>query len=98
MNRPAQLYHPSEQRYDQSDKTVDYPEGLEVKKVHPGGHIHFEGNIYFIGEVFVGLNVGLKLHDNAEPEVFFANVRLGKLIANSKDPFRPSAYMDPCHP
>jgi len=98
MNRPAQLYHPSERRYDQSDKTVGYPEGMEVKKVHPGGHIHFEGNIYFIGEAFVGLKVGLKLHDNAEPEVFFANVRLGKLIANSKDPFRPSAYMDPCAP
>jgi len=89
MNRPAQLYHPSAQSYDGTDKPLEYPDGFVTKKLQPNGKIHLGGDIYYIVEAFVGLNVGLKILQSAHPEVFFANVRLGKLINNSKDPFWP---------
>jgi len=95
MKRPGQLYHPSGHRYDDTDRSVEYPEGFVTKKVQPGGYVRFEGDTYFIGEAFVGFPVGIRLNDSGEREVYFANVRLGKLINDVKDPFRPPAYMGP---
>jgi hypothetical protein len=95
MKRPGQLYHPSGHRYDDTERSVQYPEGFVTKKVQPGGHLRFEGDIYFIGEAFAGFPVGIRSNESQEREVFFANVRLGKLINDLKDPFRPPAYMAP---
>ena len=57
--------------------------------------MHYAKRNWHIGEAFVGMEVGLRGRHRLNMEVYFSNVRLGRLIYNRKDPFRPSAYMGP---
>lgn len=95
MRRPAEVYQPSENRYSGNDIEVQYSEGFERVLVGEGGLIYYASRNWYIGEAFAGVEVGLKGKHRLNKEVHFANVRLGRLIYNRKDPFRPSAYMGP---
>lgn len=95
MQRPAEVYQASENRYCSGDIKVEYPEGFERVLVKEGGFIYYAKRNWHVGEAFVGIEVGLKGKHRLNKEVYFKNVRIGRLIYNRKDPFRPSAYMGP---
>ena len=95
MLRPAELHQPSENRYSGTDIEVQYGEEIEKFMVNEGGFIRYASRNWHIGEAFAGVAVGLKGKHRLNKEVYFSNVRLGRLIYNRKDPFRPSAYMGP---
>lgn len=95
MLRPAEVYQPSENRYSGNDIKVEYSEGFERVRVREGGFICYASRNWHIGEAFAGVEVGLKGKHRLNKQVYFSNVRLGRLIYNRKDPFRPSAYMGP---
>ena len=95
MQKPAQLYHRSERRLNETDKTVRYPKDYTRKRVSDSGHILYRKRSYHVGKAFAGVNVGIKQTDSGVSELYFANVHLANLTLNPGDPFRPAAYMVP---
>jgi hypothetical protein len=95
MQKPAQLYHRSERRLNETDKTVRYPKDYTRKRVSDSGHILYRKRSYHVGDAFAGVNVGIKQTDSGVSELYFANVHLANLTLNPGDPFRPAAYMVP---
>ncbi|MCH6259408.1 integrase core domain-containing protein [Puniceicoccaceae bacterium K14] len=94
---PADLYHASEKRYCGSDTQVEYNERFKKVFVQENGSIRHNKNSYYIGDAFAGVHVGLLKINRLRTEVYYANIRLGRLIRNKnrKDPFRPPAYLGP---
>ena len=97
QRRPADLYHASSKRYCSSDAKVDYSPLHQKVLVRENGSIQHDKLSYYIGDAFGGVHVGLLKKNKVTTEVYYANIRLGRLICNKdqKDPFRPSAYMGP---
>jgi len=59
MQRPAELYQPSENRYSGNDIKVEYSDGFERVMVREGEFIYYASRNWYIGEAFVGVEVGL---------------------------------------
>ncbi len=95
MQKPADIYQPSKKRLNENDK-ITYPSDYLVKRVSPSGHIAFEGNKYYAGEIFAGCRVGLFFNnEKGHTEVHYANMHLGNLTYQQGDPFRPPASISP---
>ncbi len=91
---PAEFYQPSPRRLNEHDKPLVYSSDFEVKVVSDNGHLAHEGRNYYVGEVFAGKAVGLRLADSGQTEVYFANVHLGNLRYDADGGrFRPAAYV-----
>jgi transposase InsO family protein len=82
MQKPAQLYHRSERRLNETDKTVRYPKDYTRKRVSDSGHILYRKRSYHVGDAFAGVNVGIKQTDSGVSELYFANVHLANLTLN----------------
>lgn len=96
QQRPAEVYQPSTRRLNEYDKPIVYPPDFEVKTVSESGLLAHEGRNYHIGEAFVGKRVGLRRDDDGQDELYFANVRLGRLRFDAEGGrFQPTAYVDP---
>lgn len=92
---PSALYHVSSKRYCSSDTKVEYSPLHEKVLVRENGSIQHDKQSYYIGEAFAGVHVGLLKKNKSTTEVYYANIRLGRLIQNKgrKDPFMPPAYL-----
>lgn len=95
MQKPAQLYHPSQRRLNETDNIVRYPRGFMIKRVSDSGHINYLKRSYHVGEAFAGLKMGINRTEAGVSELYFANLHLANLTLNPGDPFRPAAYMVP---
>lgn len=87
---PAQVYRskPSRQRV----VGLTYPEEWLVRRVRSNGEIKWQGRKRFIGEAFVGYQVGLKRRDPVRWEVRFAKLLIGELWDSDEGGMRPSRY------
>lgn len=95
MQRPAEIYHPSNRRLNEIDKAVRYPKGYIRKRVSDSGHINYLRRSYYVGEAFAGVTVGIHVNESGVNEMYFANQHLANLTLNPGGPFRPAAYMVP---
>lgn len=95
MQRPAELYQPSERRLNENDRPFVYPSDCEVKTVSVSGHLSHEGHNYHLGDIFAGKRVALRYTPSGTTELYFANVHLGNLVYDPAERFRPPAYIAP---
>lgn len=99
QQRPVELYQPSARRLNEHDKPIVYPTDFEVKEVSASGHVAHEGKNYHVGDAFAGKRVGLRLGDDGQTELHFANVHLGNLRYDAGGGrFKPTAYVAPRRP
>lgn len=92
---PADLYHVSSKRYCSSDAKVEYSPLYEKVLVRENGSIQHDKLSYYIGEAFTGIHVGLLKKNKSTTEVYYANIRLGRLVINKgqKNPYMPPSYL-----
>lgn len=94
QQRPAEIYQPSKRRINEGDNPIVYDAGMEVKHVSESGHMAHEGKNYLVGEAFAGKPVALRLNDQGQTELHFANVHLGNLRYDADGGrYKPTAYV-----
>jgi hypothetical protein len=71
---------------------VRYRAGWIVRRVRSNGQIKWKGRKRFVGEAFVGYNVGLKTARGGKARVYFADVLIGELWETDRGGMRPALY------
>lgn len=94
QQRPAEIYQPAQRRINEDDNPIVYDAGMEVKHVSDSGLMAHEGKNYHVGEAFAGKPVAVRLNDQGQTELHFANVHLGNLRFDAEGGrFKPTAYV-----
>ena len=75
---PSELYQPSNRPYPKRLPQPEYPGHYEVRYVHPGGWIKWQGESLFLSEALGGENVGLEEYDDGLWAVYFSGQRLAR--------------------
>jgi putative transposase len=75
---PLEFYQPSARPYPEPLPKPDYPGHYEVRSVHPGGEIKWQGRYLFLSEALGGERVGLEESDDGLWAVYFAGHRLAR--------------------
>lgn len=78
MQTPAQVYSPSQRRYEPFDE-LQYPEGFIPRKVCSGGKIKLQNARIHISTVFSGYHLGLKPVDEKTMAVWFGEFHIGNI-------------------
>lgn len=82
MKRPAELYKPSERKYEGTPQDLTYPK-MEPRRVASTGHIHYGKHSLFISTALSGWSVGLEPCDHGKFNVHFAQLLLGQYDQSS---------------
>ena len=77
MKRPAEVYEKSSRKYEEVD--IEYPYGIEPRKVRMNGSIKIKSKALFITTAFVGLYVGIEQIDEENYLLWFDNLRLAEI-------------------
>lgn len=75
---PAELYTRSARAYPGRVPEPEYPGHFEVRYVHRGGEIQWQGKYLFVSEALAGEHVGLEEVDEGIWAVYFAEVLLAR--------------------
>jgi putative transposase len=75
---PNDLYQPSHRPYPKRLPPLEYPGHYEVRSVHPGGEIKWQGRYLILSEALGGERVGLEEYDDGLWAVYFAGQRLAR--------------------
>ncbi len=78
MRVPAEVYQPSERRYEGTPEDVDYG-AMEARRVNRGGCIKYRGAVYAISKALCGWSVGVSPREDDVVEVFFSKLLLGHI-------------------
>lgn len=78
MKCPAQLYHPSERKYEGTPQDLDYPL-MCSRRVRQSGTISLDGQSIFLSNALAGWSVGLKPIAQDRFEVWFGRLLLGEI-------------------
>jgi transposase InsO family protein len=81
--RPADVYEPSQTKYDPEIEDLQYPKGYQLRKVNDRGFMCFRGGRYFVGNPFAGYSVGILLRRDGTLQVWFSSLLLGELVAET---------------
>lgn len=79
MQTPAEIYTPSERKYDRDYDEIEYPPGFLPRKVSNNGIIIVSGIRVSIGFALQGLTIGLMPTEPGKYYVFLADFLLGQL-------------------
>jgi len=79
MKTPAELYAPSERKYDGDFDALEYPPGFLPRKVQDNGTIVIFGLRIVVSASLKGLTVGLRETSEGKFHVFLADFLLGEL-------------------
>jgi putative transposase len=82
MKRPAELYKPSERKYEGTPQDLAYPK-MEPRRVASTGHIHYGKHSIFISTALSGWSVGLEPCGQGKFNVHFAQLLLGQYDQSS---------------
>jgi hypothetical protein len=74
---PAQIYVPSSRIYTGRAPEVEYPDGMQVRRVAERGQISWQHQGVFVSETPTGEYVGLEAIDHRYYTLYFAHVPLG---------------------
>ena len=78
MRTPAEVYEPSERKYEGTPDELDYG-AMETRRVNSIGRISWKKHRVAISSALCEWNVGLEYADNDRFNVYFANLLLGQL-------------------
>ena len=76
---PAELYRPSQRRYDGPPPPPEYPQNATVRKVDAAGKISLGGRQHMISKAFRGEYVRLVLRPEGEVQVLYGSTRIASL-------------------
>lgn len=79
MQTPADLYHPSEQKYFGDFDVLEYPPGFSPRKVYNNGEVSINGIRLSLSFALRGLTIGLKPISHSIYHVYLADYFLGSL-------------------
>ena len=82
MRVPSECYAPSKQRWQGPPDALHYP-GMATRRVQKNGVFRHEGQPIFLSQALRGWDVGLRRTDEGRFEVFFAQLLLGVLEADT---------------
>ena len=82
MLTPAELYTPSERKYEGDYDDIEYPPGFLPRKVQCNGIISIDGFKITISNSLRGLTVGLKFIDTGKYMLFLADFLLGEVYTD----------------
>jgi transposase InsO family protein len=86
---PKRRYEPSQIKYPEKLRPIEYSSDLEVRKVNSKGEIYFKGKVFKIGNGFQGNPVGLKeSEEEGLFDVYFCHQKVLKI-----DIQHPCSYM-----
>jgi len=88
---PADFYTRSPKHY-RGPSPPRYPPGWASRRVRGNGDIHWERRSRFIGEAFVGQQVGLKPWRRGRWRVYFYDWLIGEIHAKDTGAMRPAIY------
>ena len=77
MKRPAQVYTPSQRKFEGTPEDLNYPK-MDTRKVHQTGHIRHGKDSVFISSALAGWSVGLEACGAEKFNVHFARLLLGQ--------------------
>ena len=82
LQPPATRYRPSQSAFPDRLPSIEYPADAVVRKVHDGGRISFQGNLYRVGHAFDGFMVRLVASAKQDEayDIYFCNQKI-KTIA-----------------
>lgn len=79
MATPAEVYQPSQRRYEGTPESIDYGP-METRKVHPRlGGISYMGETIGLSVALGGWNVGLNPKEQGPVEVWFSKLLIGHI-------------------
>ena len=78
MACPADVYRPSERRYEGTPEVLDY-QGMETRHVSSSGTIRYQSERLFLSGALAGWDVGLAPQADGLIEVWFASLLVGHL-------------------
>lgn len=76
---PLQRYKKSDREYPEELPTINYEDGLVVRKVQQKGYIFFKGKIFRIGEAFYGDPIGLKETEEGQFDVYYCAQKINRI-------------------
>lgn len=80
LDVPATRYQPSLRALPEHLPAIEYPSGLQVRKVQQGGVVCFQGQTLRIGKAFTGYPVGLQLTQiDGVLDVLFCHRRIAQV-------------------
>jgi len=91
MQRPAQRYKRSPNRYSKIPDPIIYPRTYEVRNVRTNGEIKWKGDFYYIGEALHGMSLGIEKGEYKEHKVYFRKLFLGIIDESKPGALRPPA-------
>lgn len=89
---PAGKYRRNRRKFPGSLPDLKYGTGYVVRRVRSNGEIRWAGRKRFIGEAFVGQQVGLRLLHQEVYAVYFAQLLIGHLHERDQGAMRPTHY------
>jgi transposase InsO family protein len=85
---PGDVYVCSFREFPDRGPEINYPDHMEVRKVHPKGHIKWLSSLFYISEALVGENVGLEQISEKHCRIHFGHVKLAVLDTETKKMLR----------
>lgn len=87
---PGQVYYPKPS--PQRPVLLSYATGLAVRRVRSNGQIKWRGRKRFVGEAFIGYQVGIKMASEGKCMIYFAKLLIGELLDSDAGGMRPARY------
>jgi len=82
MKRPAEVYRPSERKYEGTPQDLSYPR-METRRVHQLGHISWKGQGIFLSRALAGWSVGVEAATGEQSNLWFGRLLLGQMDERS---------------
>jgi transposase InsO family protein len=82
MKVPSDLYQPSERIWTGTPEQIDYP-AMATRRVNKVGKLSHEGHLIFLSTALAGWDVGLSHRSEGNFEVYFSQLLLGTLEAET---------------
>jgi hypothetical protein len=86
---PGEVYRPRPRGVRKP--RFSYARHWESRRVRSNGQIKWQGGMRFVGEAFVGYNVGLNTKGN-KSKVYFGDLLIGELWESDEGAMRPAKY------
>jgi putative transposase len=90
---PAECYRFGRPEQGPIAPNLKYPKGWESRRVRSNGQIRWRGRLRFIGEAFVGMQVGLRPLGRESRRIYLGQVLLGELRRTDHGGIRPVKYI-----
>jgi putative transposase len=86
---PAQIYQPSARPYPSRIPEIVYPDHMSVRRVRPGGQLHWLGQELFLSETLIGEPVAFETIDDRFYQLYYGPVKIARYDNATKKLVKP---------